>query len=538
MLPTPKLSFVWSCFLALMYVCSNAPQPAQAQPPAAPTKENEQKESPAAEQDAQPDAQALLGQGDKLAEEKQYDDALLEYKRAYEQIVPMLRGLPFRAPVEPKLMSRTELQQYMQLELEKEFDPDQRKLLAATLSAFGFASKAIDVEKLLLNLYTEEVAGFYDPSNKKMFLIQEQPAAAKSKGLFEALFGSKPAFDTGQQKSTLAHEMTHALADQHFGLEALHKAAKHDDDMAMALSALIEGEAMVVMFSEMYRESGSAGQVLRMAPARMDLLFGVMKMVMPFSSGQTFRTSPRIFQESLIFPYHKGTVFLLHLTNRSGWKQVNRAFKNPPVSTEQILHPEKYFGKERDEPVVVELPELTASIPAWKSVGKNVLGEFQMSVLLERTAGGKRAAAGWDGDTYEIFERDGRHGLAWLSVWDDEAEAAEFAQVYGNFVRRVKLASAAPATPVTDAETVQARDEEITKKLVDGVKTAEGTVRQATVGERVLWIEQRGDRVAVVEGFDAKETETLAPILFQAGTQPKRFGRVAAEKKNEKANGQ
>lgn len=472
-------------------------------------------------------ADSLLGDGDKLAEKKKYDDALLEYKRAYEQIVPMLRGLPFRSPVEPKLMSRTELQQYMQQEMEKEVDKDEQRLLAATLAAFGFAREAIDVEKLLVNLYTEEVAGFYDPTNQKMFLIHEQAKESKPKGLFELLLGSEQEFDTGQQKSTLAHEMTHALADQHFGLDAMHQATKHDDDMALALSALIEGEAMIVMFEEMYREGLPSGQVLSMAPARMDLLFGVMKMVMPFSSGKTFSSSPRIFQESLIFPYHKGSVFLLHLTNKSGWKQVNRAFRNPPVSTEQILHPEKFLGKDRDDPVIVSIPDLSADLPGWESVGQNVLGEFQLSVLLEKTAGGKRAAAGWDGDLYRIYERDGKYGLVWMSVWDDEAQAAEFADVYATFARREKVLR---ALPEEKDENGKPKPKPALTEFLTGEKIDDGKLRQASVDDRVFRIEQRGDRVAVIEGFSAAETEALTPHAFDLTIKPKRYEKVAKKK--------
>lgn len=123
--------------------------------------------------------------------------------------------------------------------------------------------------------------------------------------------------------------------------------------------------------------------MLQTSPEAMDASLGFMQLLMPFATGPTFRTAPPIFRDTLTFAYFKGLVFVLHLTNQHEWKAVDAAFRQPPLSTEQIIHPEKFF-KDRDDPVEVTLPPLGELLNAWKPMGSNVLGELQISILLRR----------------------------------------------------------------------------------------------------------------------------------------------------------
>ena len=129
-----------------------------------------------------------------------------------------------------------------------------------------------------------------------------------------------------------------------------------------------------------------------------------LSLISPFISmlggGKTLRTAPPIIAESMIFPYFRGMVFCAALANEGGWKAVDEAYLSPPSSTEQIIHPEKYRSK-LDLPIIIDLGELKPGA-AWKELGRNVLGELQTSIMLGRA--GPKAAAGWDGDRYAVFE--------------------------------------------------------------------------------------------------------------------------------------
>ena len=469
-----------------------------------------------------PAAEELLSRGDQLAAKKDYAGALLQYKDAYEQIVPELRGLTFKQKVTPKLMTREQLKKRMAELIDEEFTDEETRLLDGTLKVFGFVPEDLDVESTMLNLYTEEVAGFYNSKNKNMVLIKEADKPKKG-GLLDLLFGAPTPFDTDEKKVTLSHEMTHALADQHFDLTALDRAVKDDDDMALALSALVEGEATLVMFAEMQREDGNPQAMLRTSPRYIDVVFSAMKAFMPFASGRTFRAAPRIFRESMLFPYHKGTVFVLHLTNRAGWKPVNAAFRSPPTSTEQILHPHKYFAKgdKRDDPTALELPDLTAALgDDWTSLGENVLGEFQTSVLLAGTKNGARAAAGWDGDRYAVLQhKDQRLGLVWASTWDSPAEAQEFAATYQAHLEH-RLAGEA------QAEEERPRQDDQQPKF---------RIRVQHVNDgRAYLVQCKGADVVVVEGFSEQLTAELQRLAFAAKRTEKKFVRVEEPEGGEK----
>jgi hypothetical protein len=199
------------------------------------------------------------------------------------------------------------------------------------------------------------------------------------------------------------------------------------------------------------------------------------------------RSAPPIITESMMFPYLRGLVFFAKLANDGGWKAIDEAYAEPPVSTEQILHPEKY-RLHRDLPMVVDLGPLEPG-EGWKEVGRNVMGEMQLGVLLRRQDG-KAAAAGWDGDRYAIFEKpDGSLALAWFSTWDSENDASEFARNYLKYqTGRLGSGTARPG-----------RDTETLTRVHEGAAFA---------------VERRGANVAVVEGFDTETTARLIALLF------------------------
>jgi hypothetical protein len=226
-----------------------------------------------------------------------------------------------------------------------------------------------------------------------------------------------------------------------------------------------------------------------MPAARLDRIFSVLIPFMPMAGGASLREAPVILSETMIFPYLRGLVFCAYLTNDGGWKALDAAYREPPLSTEQVLHPEKYSAKP-DPPTLVDLGPIDAGC-GWTEAGRNVLGEMQIGVMLRRH-GGKAAAEGWDGDRFAVFEGpDDRLGLAWLSTWDSEDDAREFARGYTRFQTTKMGADVAEPDAFPDASR----------------RPHKGTI---------FAVERRGSDVAVVEGFDAETTERLIEAAFKA----------------------
>jgi hypothetical protein len=307
----------------------------------------------------------------------------------------------------------------------------------------------------------------------------------------------------------IAHELTHALADQTFDLDALHENAKGDDDRDLALSALIEGEASLTMFGAQMADWDGT-KIARYPSESWKSTLGLMSMFMPMMSGPSLKKAPAILSETLIFPYFQGMVFCAHLTNTGGWDALSAAYREPPLSTEQVLHPEKYRDMP-DPPMTVDLGRLETP-EGWKEVVRNVVGEMQLAVLL-RAQGGKRAAAGWDGDAFAAFEGpDERYGLVWLSTWDTEKDAHEFVESYVKFqAGRIELDGPDRPVPPEDFSRLKHKG-------------------------GIYAVERRGMDVAIVEGFPTTElTDRLVEAAFRAKKTEKTSAAPARPKKKDAA---
>jgi hypothetical protein len=348
----------------------------------------------------------------------------------------------------------------------------------AALLLFGFVDRPVNLRELTVSLYTEEIAGFYDSRTKKLFLIDESKPGGEE-------------FDKQGQKLVLAHEMAHALVDQHYDLEALHHAAGTDEDMHLALVSLIEGDAVLMMMAAL-----DGDDVLAKQPEALALYFDLMKRFLPVLSSAAFRKAPRVIRETMTFPYLDGAVFALR-TARGSWAAANATFRAPPVSTEQVLHPEKYRV---DEPVAFVLPDLAkVAGGGWRSLGSDTLGELQTAVLLGDEPR-SLASTGWDGDRYDVLAHsDGRAALAWLTTWDSERDAMEFAGAMAPLLMR----------------RLEKREGQRQKLESEGMLYA---VAGAAYG-----IERRGNDVVVL--IEAPETSAsgMVEALFGARRAPKRL---------------
>jgi hypothetical protein len=434
---------------------------------------------------------ALLKRGDALADEGKTTDAVLRYKEAYEKLLPGLRSLPFKGEVKRDVTRREAMKDFLIKEIDLDMTPAEFRASELGMKALGFLPRDMDFKGVLVQVYSEEIAAFYDPRTKTMHLIEEPAAKAKKAPSFlERLMGRTGGFDKEENKTVIAHELTHALADQHYDLKAMQDAVKGDDDRDLALSALIEGEATLAMMGAQMGD-WEGKEVAKLPAKELDQVFSMLGPVLPMmGGGPSLKSAPAILRESLLFPYLKGLVFCAHLANADGWASVDAAYRNPPESTEQILHPEKYQGDAADRPMRIALKTLDAG-PDWKEVGQNVVGEMQLAILL-RDEGGRRAAAGWDGDRFAVFEGpDGKLGLVWRTTWDTDDDAREFATSYTRFQTTKLERGAVEPKDVPDTLT---RDR-------DGA---------------TFTVERRGKDVAIVEGFPKETTQTLLDAAFAA----------------------
>jgi hypothetical protein len=301
-------------------------------------------------------------------------------------------------------MSREELARELQDTLLDEYPEDEQYADERELLAFGLMDEHIDLGQLVLDLYSEQIAGYYDPDDGKMVVVRE---ATDGEGF------------TPSQEVTYAHEIVHALQDQHFDLTAgpLDREPL-TDDQALAVTALIEGDAS---FSEV--------QYLLSHP---ELLEAFLTDIgeMEFES-DILDSAPTIISATLLFPYEYGYTFVEAIHAEGGWEAVNAAFANPPASTEQILHPEKYLAGE--EPIEVDVADFTGALDGdWTVFDVNTFGEFQIRIMLSETSmteeQARIASEGWGGDTYVVAGTETEDAIHWETVWDSEEDASEFAR--------------------------------------------------------------------------------------------------------------
>lgn len=269
--------------------------------------------------------------------------------------------------------------------------------------AIGLVEPTVDLVQMAFETQTGAVLGYYSPTEKAMYIVTD------SVNMF------------AREEMTFAHEYAHALQDHHFGLGDW-RTANRTQDEALARRALPEGDAQLVeaLFT---RENIDQGEL--------DYnLYRQMLQAAPEVDG----VSPALGALAY-FPYSAGEYFVryLYVQGNQSWHLVNQAYRNPPVSSEQVMHPEKYLAGE--QPVPVLLPDLAPTLgTAWQELDRDVLGEIGLLVWLldgvEPTLA-INSAAGWDGDAYTLWvDNEGRRLLALQTVWESVAEADEFFEAF------------------------------------------------------------------------------------------------------------
>lgn len=287
--------------------------------------------------------------------------------------VAKLRGLKIKKPIAMGVMDEAALRARILERLDEDSPPAERAAEAAMMKRWGLVPWDTDLDALTIDLLTEQIAGFYDPAEKKLYVAD------------------KPDADDSWADMLMAHEITHALQDQHFDLEAWMKVVEHDGDASAARAALVEGDGVAVMLEYSLAEKGLPPPWN--VPGVIKLLTTSME---PVEGNDLLSRAPLAIRHGLMFPYIRGLEFVSALRRTQPWSKVDDAFRRPPRSTEQILHPELYLAD--------ELPHaISAVAPAgWTQLHEGVWGEAGWATFFEAhgvSAGAANsAAAGWGGD--------------------------------------------------------------------------------------------------------------------------------------------
>ncbi|HET6614076.1 MAG TPA: hypothetical protein VFG83_18885 [Kofleriaceae bacterium] len=370
--------------------------------------------------------------------------------------VSTLRGLSIVHPIKRGVMTRAEIQKRLVANIDEEYKPGELAAEAVAMKRLGLLPADADYKKLVLDILTEQIAGFYDPKAKELYIAS---------------------WSTTGCDMVMAHEIDHALQDQHFNLEQLIQSSHDNGDVSLARQALAEGDGMVLMIEYLMAKMGQPppwGNPLfaKMIEERMQ---GTEMAGMSKLAG-----APRVLRETLIFPYVAGMAFVIQFRKHHPWKRIDAVYRKPPLSTEHILHPETYKRYERPDRVRVRP---LRSLRGYDKIYDNITGELGFRIFLrergvsEDTA--NIAAGGWGGDRVAMFapaghkpdQVDGVIGVSY-SVWDAGVDAQEMFEAESSALRNLVKGGTEVASTAS--------------RLVLGA------------GDLVWMVERKGDRVVAI----------------------------------------
>ena len=321
-----------------------------------------------------------------------YGDIVAKYVPQIEKAT----GLAFKRP--PKVEKKTpeEVRTFLEKQFSDNIPPLELEGASRAYKLLGLLPDTLDLRKFLLKLLSEQVIGYYDPATKVLYVVNDTSAGRAA--LVEV---------------TLAHELVHALQDQYVPLDSIQK-ERVDNDRQTAAQSVMEGQATYEQMSTML-----GGDIAVRMPGGWDRVRDMIRenqTAMP-----VFSSAPMLLQETLLFPYLSGAEFVRRFKEaRPG----QAPYKPLPISTEQVMHIEKYLANE--QPVVVTLPAPSVG----SKVYENNLGEFETRLFLfqplQDLGTSARSAEGWGGDRYVVVNLAGGAGIAWVSVWDTPIDAGEF----------------------------------------------------------------------------------------------------------------
>lgn len=408
-----------------------------------------------------------LGQG------KSEADKLVAKADQTAVTVAKLRGLKLKKPFARGVMSKAQIKKRILELLAREYTPAELDAESLAMKRFGLIPENVDYIKMMVELLEEQIAGFYDQHEKKLYIAGWAPPGGEM---------------------LMAHEIVHALQDQHFDLLQFMKTDKENGDSQSARQALVEGDGMALMLEF------QMASVKQAPPWGNETILAIIRQSME-QGMSTVKKVPLALREGLIFPYAGGLDFVAHFRKHHPWKRIDEIYKKPPLSTEHILHPETYESYEL--PVPVQAKAL-ASLRDFDEKKSLVHGEKGIELFLRshgvKKARASQAAAGWGGDRAVIYALKGHKGSGTkdtigvaLTSWDSIADAKEFFEALEQALP--SLSGGATSTARTDK--------------VDEYKMKSGGKLQA---------ELRGQEVLLVIDVPAARAESVRAELWKTWT--------------------
>ncbi len=351
--------------------------------------------------------------------------AIAELISAAEEV----RGLRFAREVPVLVQNSDAIMAFVDSQIETE----RLERARVVYTALGLLQSQLDVRSLLLRLMGEQIVGYYDVEQHRLVVRDD---------VMRAFGGADDqAVDLTEARVVLVHELVHALQDQHLGLSAtMH--GERDSDEENAFHALVEGDATLAMIAFAMQQLAVPLSDITRNPARVQNLAEIVQSS-PLA-GTELGGAPSIIRVPLLSAYVDGLNFAANLHGDGGWGRVNRAHTDPPASSEQVLHPERFVR--RDAPLRLRLDDAKSALgEGYALLHEDTLGELELSVYFGQTGSeraAQRAAEGWGGDRlYAYRAADQSVAILWLAVFDDESEAKEGMEA----AVRVRAAAPEPA---------------------------------------------------------------------------------------------
>jgi hypothetical protein len=486
---------VSSGFAGVMRAQDSNAQPAPSQPPSSSQSPSSDSETSGKKAGDSPQAEQ--------PEKKISPQEAEELFRSVDQILKFVgkdTSLQIKEDVKRKLVNRDEVVAFIRKHMDEDEDSQRLRRSELVLKKFGLLPRNFDLQTFLLALLREQVAGYYDPKTKTVNLLDW--------------------IEAEQQKPVLAHELTHALQDQAFGLEKYMKAGDTDlgasnkeptvadienDEASTAHQAVVEGQAMVVLIDY---ELAPTGQSVVDSPQIVAALKAGMLVGTPDSV--EFHNAPLYIKEALTFPYRYGLDFETELLTRIGKEKAYAGtFKNPPRSTREIMEPAVYLSGEKLPPM--PLADFKKDFKDYDKFDVGAVGEFDAALLIDQYAGAevsKSLYPHWRGGYYYAVRPKGDSsaplGVMYLSRWSNGQKASEFAFIYANGLK----------DRYTHVREV-GEEKKTAKPANYTVETLTGTHSYLTE-EGPIVIEINGDMVLVSESLDQDTTDKIEHDVFRA----------------------
>ncbi len=304
--------------------------------------------------------------------------------------VAELGGVPFKRDVPLSYLPPPQLKAYLRGLFDEQYPVERAALDQRLLRGLGLIADGIDLRDLRFSLLAENVIGFYDerPDRRALYAVSEEQTLSPLNQLI------------------LAHELRHALQDQYSDLHSLLPANISDfDDRSLAFLGVLEGDALLVTQLFIAKRLPGVGGLLDFSE--------ILAHAPPVGE------APPIVNGQLTLPYAIGVGWAGKVKERFGWARLRDAWRQPPGTSEQIMHFEKYLQNEGPQPVVAPLPP-----EGGRLLLDGVLGEAFTQFMLDGVP--SAATEGWGGDRYQLWDVGGRTLVVWRSVWDSPTDELEF----------------------------------------------------------------------------------------------------------------